>query len=74
LKAFVKDLVGIDLQINSINECSRLSPDLKVFTIVVLTFGDRYKMDIATIDFAPKDCQGNLLNEIGHQIWYVCPK
>jgi predicted transposase/invertase (TIGR01784 family) len=49
-------------------------PNLKVFTIVVLTYGDRHKVDIATVDFDPKDCQGNPLGEIPHKIWYVCPK
>jgi len=50
------------------------SPSLKVFTIVVLTSGDRHQVDIATIDFDPKNRQGQPLNEIRHQIWYVCPK
>ncbi|EDN65559.1 conserved hypothetical protein [Beggiatoa sp. PS] len=45
-----------------------------MFTIVVLTSGDRHKADIATIDFDPKDRQGKPLNEIGHKILYVCPK
>lgn len=49
-------------------------PNLKVFTIVVLTSGDRHKVDIATIDFDPKDRYGNPLNEISHKILYVCPK
>jgi predicted transposase/invertase (TIGR01784 family) len=49
-------------------------PDLQVFTIVVLTSGDRHKVDIATIDFDPKDRKGNPLKEIPHKIWYVCPK
>ncbi len=49
-------------------------PSLKVFTIVMLTSGDRHQVDMATIDFDPKDRQGQPLNEIGHKIWYVCPK
>ena len=49
-------------------------PSLKVFTIVVLTSGDRHQVDMATIDFDPKDRQGQPLTEIGHKIWYVCPK
>jgi hypothetical protein len=47
---------------------------LKVFTLVVLTSGDRHKVDMATIDFDPKDRNGNPLNEIGHKVLYVCPK
>ena len=49
-------------------------PNLKVFTIVVLTSGDRHKVDMATIDFDPKDRKGNPLNEIDHKILYICPK
>ncbi len=49
-------------------------PSQKVFTIVVLTSGDRHKVDMATIDFDPKDRKGKPLNEIGHKILYVCPK
>jgi hypothetical protein len=49
-------------------------PNKQVFTLVVLTSGDRHKVDIATIDFDPKDRKGKPLNEIGHKILYVCPK
>jgi hypothetical protein len=45
-----------------------------VFTIVVLTSGDKHKVDMATIDFDPKDRKGNPLNEIDHKILYICPK
>jgi len=50
------------------------SPDLTVYTIVVLTSGDRHKVDMAMIDFDPKDRQGNPLGEIHHKIIYLCPK
>lgn len=49
-------------------------PDIQVFTIVMLTSGDRHKKDVVRIDFDPKDLQGNGLNEIPHQIIYLCPK
>lgn len=49
-------------------------PELKVFTIVVLTSGDKHKKDISVIDFDPKDLQGDYLGEIPHKIVYVCPK
>jgi len=49
-------------------------PKFKIFTIVVLNSCDKHKVDIATIDFDPKDRFGNPLNEIGHKILYVCPK
>ena len=50
------------------------SPDLTVFTIVVLTSGDKHKVDMATIDFDPKDRDGHPLGEIPHKILYLCPK
>ena len=49
-------------------------PALKVFTLVVLTSGDRHKTDIAMTDFDPHDLSGNPLNEIPHKIIYLCPK
>ncbi len=49
-------------------------PHLKVFTLVVLTSGDRYKKDISIIDFDPKDLQGQPLGEIDHKIIFICPK
>ena len=49
-------------------------PELKVFTIVVLTSGDKHKTDVATIDFDPKDLQGKALGEISHKVIYLCPK
>jgi len=49
-------------------------PDLKVFTIVVLTSGDKHKKDIGIIDFDPKDLQGKPFGEIEHKIVYICPK
>lgn len=49
-------------------------PDMKVFTLVVLTSGDRHKRDISVIDFDPKDLKGIPLGEIHHKIMYICPK
>jgi len=49
-------------------------PDLKVFTIVVLTSGDRHKVDLAAVDFDPKTFAGKPLKEIPHKIIYACPK
>jgi predicted transposase/invertase (TIGR01784 family) len=49
-------------------------PHLKVFTIVVLTSGDRHQVDLAVIDFDPKTFDGKPLNEIPHKVLYVCPK
>jgi len=50
------------------------SPGLEVFTIVVLTSGERHKKDVCVTDFDPKDMGGNPLGEIPHRIFYVCPK
>jgi predicted transposase/invertase (TIGR01784 family) len=50
------------------------APKLNVFTIVVLTSGDKHGVDIATIDFDPKDRHGKELGEISHKILYLCPK
>lgn len=49
-------------------------PHLKIFTLVILTSGDRHKKDISIIDFDPKDLQGNSLGEIDHKVIYICPK
>ncbi|RKZ81063.1 MAG: hypothetical protein DRR19_22760 [Candidatus Parabeggiatoa sp. nov. 1] len=49
-------------------------PNLRVFTIVVLTSGDKHKVDMATTDFAPKDNQGKPLNELRHKIIFISPK
>jgi predicted transposase/invertase (TIGR01784 family) len=49
-------------------------PELKVFTIVVLTSGDRHKKDVLSIDFDPRDLDGKGVNEIAHKVIYLCPK
>jgi predicted transposase/invertase (TIGR01784 family) len=50
------------------------SPKLNVFTIVVLTSYDKHGVDIATIDFDPKDRHNKAIGEISHKILYLCPK
>lgn len=49
-------------------------PPLTVYTIVVLTSGDKHKKDVAIIDFDPRDLEGTRLNEIPHKVIYLCPK
>lgn len=49
-------------------------PRLRVFSLVVLTSGDKHKKDIAIIDCDAKDLQGNALNEIPHKVYYLSPK
>jgi predicted transposase/invertase (TIGR01784 family) len=60
--------------LQQISNSDSYKPNLKVFTIVVLTSGDRHKTDVGVIDFNPKDLQGNPFNEIEHKIIYLCPK
>ena len=48
-------------------------PKLRVITLVILTSGDRHQVDIASIDFDPKDRAGKSLNEIPHRVIYLCP-
>ncbi|MCP4110961.1 MAG: hypothetical protein GY749_36470 [Desulfobacteraceae bacterium] len=50
------------------------TPGLSVYTIVVLTSGDRHKKDVGITDFDPKDTEGRPFNEIPHKIIYLCPK
>ena len=50
------------------------NPKLNLYTIVVLTSGDRHKRDICEIDFDPKDRNGVGIGEISHKILYLCPK
>jgi len=49
-------------------------PSLKVFTIVVLTSGNKHQVDLSMIDFDPKTFDGKPLNEIPHKVLYACPK
>jgi len=49
-------------------------PDLTVYTVVVLTSGDKYKKDIFTTDMTPKHRDGTLADETHHKIIYLAPK
>lgn len=49
-------------------------PPLSVFTIVVLTSGDKHKRDVTVIDFDPKDLEGKPLGKTPHKVVYLCPK
>ncbi len=48
-------------------------PPMTVFTIVVLTSGDKHKRDISVTDFDPRDMKGNPLGEMNHKVIYLCP-
>ena len=47
---------------------------MRVYTIVVLTSGDKHKKDILITDFRPQDLKGNYVSETPHKILYICPK
>lgn len=49
-------------------------PKWRVYTLVVLTAGDKHQRDIAVIDFDLHDRDGNPLGEIPHKVIYICPK
>jgi predicted transposase/invertase (TIGR01784 family) len=49
-------------------------PPLAVYTIVVLTSGDKHKTPVSVIDFDPKDLDGTPLGEIPHKVIFLCPK
>jgi len=55
-------------------KCNHYRPDRTVYTIVVLTSGDRHQTDVSVIDFDPKTLDGKPLKEIDHRIMYLCPK
>lgn len=59
--------------LEQVTKAKNYRPHAKVFTIVVLTSGDRYKKAITRIEFDPKDLEGNGLNEIAHQVLYLTP-
>lgn len=54
--------------------CKNYRPDLTVYTIVVLTSGDKHKTDVAIIDFDPKDNNGKGLGEIHHKVIFLAAK
>lgn len=49
-------------------------PPLAVFSIVVLTSGDRHARDVSIINCDPHDLSGKPLGEIPHKVIYLCPK
>ena len=55
-------------------QSAQYRPPLQVFTIVVLTSGDRHKRDVAITKFDPHDLKGQPLGEFRHQIVFLCPK
>jgi predicted transposase/invertase (TIGR01784 family) len=60
--------------LEQITSSANYKPDMQVYTIVVLTSGDKYKTDILVTDFIPKKLDGTCIAETQHKIVYVCPK
>ncbi len=60
--------------LDQVRSAGDYTPELRVFTLVVLTSGDRHRKDIGITDFDPKDIKGNAFGEIPHKIIYICPK
>jgi len=61
--------------LEQVGSAESYSPNLKVFTIVVLTSGDKHQVPMAVIDFDPKNMfTGKPLGEIAHRVLYLCPK
>jgi len=60
--------------LEQVSKSDNYIPRLDVYTIVVLTSGDKYKEDILTIDFDLRNKQGDKINEINHKIIFLCPK
>ena len=51
-----------------------IQPPLLVYTVVVLTGGDKHKKDVLITDFRPRDLEGKPVSEIDHKIIYLNPK
>ncbi len=60
--------------LEQITHAKNYQPDLTVYTIVVLTSGDKHKNDVTMIDFDPKNLKGDSIGEIKHKVIYLCPK
>jgi hypothetical protein len=55
-------------------KASDYRPRLQVFTIVVLTSGDKYQTDVAVTDFDPRKPDGTPLGVFRHKLLFLCPK
>jgi len=60
--------------VQQISKARNYRPKLTVYTVVILTSGDKHKKDIAITDLDPKDRDGNGLGEISHKIIHIAPK
>jgi len=53
---------------------SNYKTGLQVYTLVILTSGDKHKTDLSITDFEPKRLDGTGIGETQHKIIYACPK
>jgi predicted transposase/invertase (TIGR01784 family) len=60
--------------LEQIESSTQYCPRMTVYTIVVLTSGDKHQTDVSVIDFDPKTLEGQSLGEFKHKIIYICPK
>ncbi len=60
--------------LEQVTKAENYRPKLAVYSIIVLTSGDKHTVDWATIDFDPKTRAGEGLGEIPHKVVYLCPK
>jgi predicted transposase/invertase (TIGR01784 family) len=60
--------------LQQITSSANYKPDMQVYTIVVLTSGDKHKTDILITDFSPRKLDGSRIAETQHKIVYICPK
>lgn len=60
--------------LDQVKTANEYRPQTTVYTIVVLTSGDRHQCDVSTIDFDPKRLDGRPLKELKHKVIYICPK
>jgi predicted transposase/invertase (TIGR01784 family) len=60
--------------LDQVKAANEYRPQTTVYTIVVLTSGDRHQSDVSMIDFDPKRLDGTPLKELKHKVIYICPK
>ncbi|HFD31646.1 MAG TPA: hypothetical protein ENJ28_02870 [Gammaproteobacteria bacterium] len=60
--------------LEQISSATNYRPKMDVYTIVVLTSGDKYKTDISITDFRPRKLDGTFIPETRHKIVHLCPK
>jgi predicted transposase/invertase (TIGR01784 family) len=60
--------------LEQITSSGNYKPGMNVYTIVVLTSGDKHKTDISINDFRPRKLDGSYIPETQHKIIYLCPK